>query len=99
MLSGWRSVVGVMLVLAAGCGESETAAPSSPSPTSTSPTAGPDATGPGATAGPAGTGTSQVRTVVPDVVLRDVGTGADVNLRAAAARPDRPTLYWFWAPH
>ena len=79
MLRGWRSVIGVMLVFAAGCGDSETAAPSSPSPTVT--------------------GTSPARTVVPDVVLRDVGTGADVNLRAAAARPDRPTLYWFWAPH
>ena len=86
MLRGWRSVVGVMLVLAAGCGESETAAPSSPSPTAAQTTS-------------SATGTSPTRTVVPDVVVRDVASGADVNVRAAAARPDRPTLYWFWAPH
>jgi hypothetical protein len=33
-----------------------------------------------------------------DAVVRDVATGADVNVRALAAS-DRPTLYWFWAPH
>ena len=70
------SVLGVMLVLAAACGGSETAAPSSVSSTTVVP-----------------------RTVVPDVVVRDVSSGADVNVRAVAARPDRPTLYWFWAPH
>ena len=87
MLRGWRSVLGVMLVFAAGCGESETATPSSPSPTAAAETTS------------SATGKSPARTVVPDVVVRDVASGADVNLRAAAARPDRPTLYWFWAPH
>lgn len=38
------------------------------------------------------------RTDVPDVTVRDVRTGADVNLRTLALA-DRPTLYWFWAPH
>ena len=75
----------MMLVLATACGEGETAAPSSPSSSAAAPTTSP-ATGTG-------------RTVVPDVVVRDVASGADVNVRAAAARPDRPTLYWFWAPH
>jgi hypothetical protein len=37
-------------------------------------------------------------TTVPDVVVRDVATGGDVNLRTLGL-PDRPTLYWFWAPH
>ena len=76
MLRGRTSVLGVVLVLAAACGGSETAAPTSPSSTTAAP-----------------------RGVVPDVVVRDVAGGADVNVRAAAARPDRPTLYWFWAPH
>ena len=87
MLRSWRSVVGVMLVLAAACGESETAAPSSPSSTAAAQTTS------------SATGKSSARTVVPDVIVRDVASGADVNVRAAAARPDRPTLYWFWAPH
>ena len=88
MLRAWRPVLGLMLVLTAACGESEkTAAPSSPSSTATAPTTS------------SATGASPARTVVPDVALRDVGTGADVNLRSAVARPDRPTLYWFWAPH
>ena len=87
MLRSWRSVVGVMLVLAAACGESETAAPSSPSSTAAAQTTS------------SATGKSPARTVVPDVIVRDVASGADVNVRAAAARPDRPTLYWFWAPH
>ena len=42
--------------------------------------------------------TTAARTDVPDVVVRDVVTGADVNLRALGL-PERPTLYWFWAPH
>jgi hypothetical protein len=42
--------------------------------------------------------TAPPRTEVPDVVVRDVATGGDVNLRALGL-PDRPTLYWFWAPH
>ena len=76
MLRGRTSVLGVMLVLAAACGGSETAAPPSPSSATVAP-----------------------RSTVPDVVVRDVASGSDVNVRAAAARPDRPTLYWFWAPH
>lgn len=43
-------------------------------------------------------GPAAARTDVPDVTVRDVGTGADVNLQALALA-DRPTLYWFWAPH
>ena len=72
----------MMLVLTAACGGGESASP--PSPPST--------------AAPAASGTNAAETVVPDVVMRDVASGADVNLRALAA-PDRPTLYWFWAPH
>ena len=87
MLRGWRPVLGVMLVLAAACGDTETAAPSSPSSTVAAPTAS------------SATGTSPSRTIVPDVVVRDVSSGADVNVPAVAVRPDRPTLYWFWAPH
>ena len=49
------------------------------------------------TSGSSTTATS-VGTAVPDVVVRDVATGADVNLRALGL-PERPTLYWFWAPH
>ena len=58
-----------------------------PAPSGSSPTTGPaTATAPGQ------------QTAVPDVVVRDVASGGDVNLRALAL-PDRPTLYWFWAPH
>ena len=75
--------MGLVLLLATACGGGEEASSGS-SPT---------------TSGvPATTGTSSLRTAVPDVVVRDVGTGADVNLRALGL-PDRPTLYWFWAPH
>jgi len=49
------------------------------------------------TGGTSGTTTS-ISTDVPDVVVRDVATGGDVNLRALDLA-DRPTLYWFWAPH
>jgi hypothetical protein len=58
----------------------------SPSPT----TGAPPATTPTAPAAPAGD--------IPDAVVRDVATGADVNVRELAVS-DRPTLYWFWAPH
>jgi hypothetical protein len=75
-----------MLLFAPACGGGESASPPSPSTTAAPPT----------TATPAAT--SPPRTVVPDVVLRDVATGGDVNLRALAM-PERPTLYWFWAPH
>jgi hypothetical protein len=85
--AGWRTALGVMVVLAAGCGESEMATPSSPTSTAAGQTAS------------SATGANPGRTVVPDVVARDVASGADVNVRTAAARPDRPTLYWFWAPH
>jgi hypothetical protein len=87
MLRAWRPVLGMMLVLATACGESETAAPSAPSSTAAAETTS------------SATGTNPGRTVVPDVVVRDVSSGADVNVRAVAAQPDRPTLYWFWAPH
>lgn len=43
-------------------------------------------------------GGDAVGTDVPNVTVRDVGSGADLNLRALALA-DRPTLYWFWAPH
>ena len=86
MRRGLTAVLGLMLVLAAACGGSETAAPSSPSSTAAAPSS------PSSTA-------AAPRSVVPDVVVRDVASGADVKVRAAAARPDRPTLYWFWAPH
>jgi hypothetical protein len=77
-----------MFVLTAGCGMGDDmAAPSSPSSTAAGET---NSSAAGADAG---------RSAVPDVVVRDVATGADVNVRTAAARPDRPTLYWFWAPH
>ena len=72
-----------MLMLASACGGGEAAAPTSSPSTAASP----------ATASPAGQST-----VVPDVAVRDVGTGADVNIRTLGLS-DRPTLYWFWAPH
>ena len=74
----------LVLLLAGACGGGDGGAPESSAP----PTSGPSAT----------TGTSAARTDVPDVVVRDVATGGDVNLRALGL-PDRPTLYWFWAPH
>jgi hypothetical protein len=67
MRRGWRSVLGVLLVLAAACGDSETAAPSSPPSSAAAPTTS------------SAPGTSPARTVVPDVVVRDVASGADVN--------------------
>lgn len=81
--------MGLILLLATACGGGGSS-PSASSPT----TAGAPAT----TAAPPTTGVGSSRTVVPDVVVRDVATGADVNLRALGL-PDRPTLYWFWAPH
>ena len=81
--------LGVVLVLTAGCGMGDDmAAPSSPTSTEA-----------GDAASPSATGADPGRSAVPDVLVRDVATGADVNVRTAAARPDRPTLYWFWAPH
>jgi hypothetical protein len=86
MLRRWRTL-GFILVLTAGCGMGDDmAAPSSPSSTA-------------GDAASSATGADPGRNAVPDVVVRDVATGADVSVRAAAARPDRPTLYWFWAPH
>jgi hypothetical protein len=85
MLRGRGYALSLVLLLGAGCTGGDPA--SSPSPSTTS------------AAAPATTGTSSSsRTVVPDVVLRDVATGGDVNLRALGL-PERPTLYWFWAPH
>ena len=82
MLPG-RLFVGFLLLLTVACGGGSVSPGSS------------GATGAPATAQ---TGPAAVRTDVPDVTVRDVATGADVNLRALAL-PDRPTLYWFWAPH
>ena len=82
MLPGQR-FVGFLLLLAVACGGREGSSGSSG-------TTGAPATG---QTSPAAAGTD-----VPDVTVRDVGTGADVNLRTLALA-ERPTLYWFWAPH
>ena len=37
-------------------------------------------------------------TIVPDVAVVDVTTGASASLRARIAT-DKPTLIWMWAPH
>jgi hypothetical protein len=74
----------LVLLLSGACGESD------PTPSGAAPTTTGEA--------PAGSATTSARTVVPDVVVRDVGTGSDVNVRALGLA-ERPTLYWFWAPH
>ncbi|MEW6474495.1 MAG: hypothetical protein AB1679_19755 [Actinomycetota bacterium] len=89
MVRGRGSVLGAVLLLAVACGGGEEDSSGSAPPTTAA-----SAT----TAPPAATATSSARTAVPDVVVRDVATGADVNLRALGL-PERPTLYWFWAPH
>lgn len=35
---------------------------------------------------------------LPDAEVRDVASGATQTVRALAPA-DRPTLFWFWAPH
>lgn len=82
MLPGPR-LVGFLLLLTVACGGGSDSSGSSG--TTRAPATAPTA--------PAAAGTD-----VPDVTVRDVGTGADVNLRSLALA-DRPTLYWFWAPH
>jgi hypothetical protein len=86
MVRGGRAALGLMLMLSAACGDGDPSVSGSSSPT----TGAPAATAPTAPAAPAGD--------IPDAVVRDVATGADVNVRALAVS-DRPTLYWFWAPH
>ena len=82
---GRAARLALVLLLAGACGGGDDGPLESSSPP---PTSGASAT----------TGTSAARSDVPDVVVRDVATGGDVNLRALGL-PDRPTLYWFWAPH
>jgi hypothetical protein len=90
MLHRRSSALGLLLLSAMACGRGQ------PAPTTT---AAPPTTGATPhTVAPTPTPTEPVRTVVPNVVVRDVATGSDVNLRAFA-QADRPTLYWFWAPH
>jgi hypothetical protein len=86
MVRGGRGALGMVLLLSVACGGGESSSSGSPPPT----TGAPPATAATAPAVPAGD--------IPDAVVRDVATGADVNVRALAAS-DRPTLYWFWAPH
>ena len=85
MLPGRASALGLVFLAAVACGGGGSSSSLSASTATT--------TGPSATTAP-----QSVRTDVPDAVLRDVGTGTDVNLRALGL-PERPTLYWFWAPH
>lgn len=87
MLRRRGALVGLLLLIAGACAESA----GGPDHDISSPTTG----GTSATSGAPAT---SARSDVPDVVVRDVATGADVNLRALGL-PDRPTLYWFWAPH
>jgi hypothetical protein len=84
MLRRTGVLLGLVLVLSGGCAKSDGPPERSASP----PTSGVPAT----------TGPTAVPTAVPDVVVRDVATGADVNIRALGLA-ERPTLYWFWAPH
>jgi hypothetical protein len=87
MLRRRGALLGLLLLIAGACAES----PGGPDQDISSPTTG------GTSATTAAPSTS-ARSDVPDVVVRDVATGADVNLRALGL-PDQPTLYWFWAPH
>ncbi len=83
-------VLALVLLLATACGSGDPAPPGSLSPTTV---ASPPTTG-----APAATATTSPASAVPDTVVRDVATGADVKIRALGLA-DRPTLYWFWAPH
>jgi hypothetical protein len=89
MVVGRTSGVALLIVLATACGGGGSSPPTA-GPASTASTAPTSPTSP--------TVTKPLQTSVPDVLVRDVATGADVNLRALGL-PDRPTLYWFWAPH
>lgn len=61
----------------------------------TTPTTAPGDPGPPPTAAP---DDGRERVALPDVTVRDVAAGADVDL-AALLPSDRPLLAWFWAPH
>ena len=107
MIRGRATALALVVLFASACGRGDdSASPGDPSPTAASPTTGRTAAGPPSSApgspseqgAPVATGTGPARTVVPDVVLRNVNSGADVKLRALGL-PERPTLYWFWAPH
>lgn len=82
-----------------GGGEGTSAAPS---PTLPSLEAAPPTTGGGggdATVPTTGaTAPSTARSVLPDLVVDDVGAGTKVNL-ASLVPSAQPVLLWFWAPH
>jgi hypothetical protein len=76
---------------AAGSGSSNEAASTGNAPSVTVTVTNPD----GSTGAPPAT-TS--RSVLPDVIVRDVATGAEMPL-ASLVPAERPLLVWFWAPH
>lgn len=99
--AGWyrNLLVGlVLLVPAAACGGAGTSDPRVADPPAEVPPVPPPATADSPTAaapeGPVGVGSG----ILPDVNLIDVATGAEVNL-ARMVPSEKPTLYWFWAPH
>lgn len=98
----WLLVAIASVVLVAGCGSGgsdadgpgEVAAPDRPGATNPVVGAPPDAEPPDAEPG----GTDPAASDLPAVDVRDVHTGATVDL-ASLVPADRPILLWFWAPH
>ena len=77
-----------------GCGgddDEEGAAPASGSPTEETAAEEP------AAEEPAGDD-PVVGGIVPDTTVLDLATGHNVSVRSTVAA-DKPTLFWFWAPH
>ena len=95
----------VATLLLAACGGASTTAQSPTGPASTNPAptlpsldgSQPAATSPSPMPEREPTGGTSA-SVLPDLVVDDVGAGAKVNLATLAPAP-QPLLVWFWAPH
>ncbi len=99
-----RSVAAALAALfLTACGGRSTTAQPPPGPAATLPSldgaqtaqTSPRAPTPGPEPGPAGKTNASV---LPDLVVDDVGAGTKVNLASLAPSP-QPLLVWFWAPH
>lgn len=82
------------LVLAGCGGGPPSSAPASPA----APVTVPDHDESRPAAEPAPVPAAPAASVLPDLVVDDVGAGAKVNL-ASLAPSQRPVLLWMWAPH